>query len=117
MALPTDNNLAWPSNGLVMPGMKMDTVRVMPHTPTVTFFNSETGVSFKVFDQENMELLFKRLRIKEGMRVPLDFVSCHVTETVAYCFVVSRGEAVIIKDDPDLFPSDSLITKLRLLIG
>jgi hypothetical protein len=42
-------------------------------------------------------------------------VPCKVTEEKAAVFIVTGGKAITIEDDLNLFPSDALITQLRLL--
>jgi len=53
-----------------------------------------------------------------GRKLPATFLRCEpvLTETKAYVFVITaaREEAFVIEDDYGLFPSDTLITKLRM---
>lgn len=53
----------------------------------------------------------------EGHRIPFDFLECYVTDSKAIVFIVNKAQHLTIEDDPGLFPSDSLITQLRLIIG
>lgn len=70
-----------------------------------------------------MQLIMARLRlpIMEGMQLRLpgvDDAHCYCEDgKAAIVFIVKDGKPVVIEDDPHLFPSDSLITQLRLLIG
>lgn len=64
-----------------------------------------------------MHLLAMRMRWEEGLRIPFEHLSLHATDQQAFVFVVHKGEATILDDDPGLFPSDELITKLRLILG
>ncbi len=67
--------------------------------------------------EEYRRLLGGRLRLKNGERIPFDFMEIHVTAEVAFVFLVNKGKPVVLEDDPNMFPSDKLITELRLLIG
>jgi hypothetical protein len=42
-------------------------------------------------------------------------VPCKVTEEKAVVFIVTGGKALLIEDDLGLYPSDALVTQLRLL--
>jgi hypothetical protein len=49
-------------------------------------------------------------------RNPFAHLSIHqLTEHTVVLFIAVRGEAVVLEDDANLFPSDALVTKLRLL--
>jgi len=62
-------------------------------------------------------MIYMRLRFAPGMKIPLDFLRAYVTDEVACVFIMVNNKPVVLEDDPSLFPSDSLITQLRLLIG
>lgn len=65
-----------------------------------------------------MRLLMMRLRVPEGHIFPLPHVSLYVNSKKAYVFGVNKNEEPFtLEDDPELFPSDLLITQLRLIIG
>jgi hypothetical protein len=64
---------------------------------------------------ELQRTLCVRLRMQQGEGFPLEFIDFHVAADKVYVFTVSKGGAAIIEDDRNLFPSDSLITALRLL--
>lgn len=64
-------------------------------------------------------MIFMRMGwVSAGQTVPLQHLSAVKAqkENKVFVFVVHNDQAVIIEDG-DLFPSDMLITKLRLLIG
>lgn len=55
---------------------------------------------------------------KEGQKVlPFQYIDAYVDEKTAVVFMVIKDKPVTIEDDVGLFPSDNLITQLRLLIG
>ena len=60
--------------------------------------------------QELMHVLSARLRVPQGAMFPLDFIDFHVAKDKVYVFAVTPTGATIIEDNPDLFPSDALIT-------
>lgn len=65
-----------------------------------------------------IDMIAMRLRLTPGQRFPMKDIHAYTDSGVAYVFVVNTdGKYVVIEDDPDLFPSDKLITQLRLLIG
>ena len=61
--------------------------------------------------------LATRLRVPAGSEIGLDFIDFHVGDAKVHVFVVKNDQATTIEDDANLFPSDSLIATLRLLIG
>lgn len=67
-------------------------------------------------DEQNMWLLHMRLHTQEGMRMPFDHINAYATKYCAYVFVVTNGKAIVLEDDPALFPSDKLIAELQLLM-
>ena len=66
-------------------------------------------------DQWRMRALAMRLRIAEGSMMPFQHISTAYTGEQVFIFVVQNGEAVVLTDESSLFPSDTLITQLRLL--
>lgn len=70
-------------------------------------------------DMEPIQMIAMRMnrKVKPGeMWFKLPHISAFVNDKVAIVFVVNKdNEPVSIVDDPDLFPSDMLITQLRLL--
>lgn len=65
-----------------------------------------------------IDMLYSRLRVRSSDELPFKYISAHeIDEHRACVFVIHRGEPVTIVDDAALFPSDKLITQLRLLMG
>lgn len=62
-----------------------------------------------------VSMIGMRLRIQEGARIPCDFITAHEAGDKVFVFVVHNGQPLVIEDDKDLFPSDKLVTQLRLL--
>lgn len=58
--------------------------------------------------------------IRQRMRVewvPVDFITCHcASDDKVRVFVVHKDQAVILEDDA-LFPSDTLMGQIKLIIG
>lgn len=46
---------------------------------------------------------------------PFDHVSLHRGKEKVFVFVVTNGQSVTIEDETSMFPSDSLVTRLRML--
>ena len=57
-----------------------------------------------------------RLRLNNGDRSPFDFLECYRRpDDTVLVFVVVGNDNVVLADDWNLFPSDTLITQLILL--
>lgn len=52
---------------------------------------------------------------RDGELPPVEHIDAHGSGDKVFVFIVHKGEAMLIEDDKDLYPSDQLITKLRLL--
>lgn len=48
---------------------------------------------------------------------PLEFYTRRLNDGEAVVFVIVRGEPVTLRDDINLYPSDALVTSLRLLLA
>lgn len=68
-------------------------------------------------NKKHLDAIAYRLRIPEGQHAGLDFLDLHITPDVAFVFVVKGKQAVVLEDDPALFPSDKLVGELLLMIG
>lgn len=62
-----------------------------------------------------IRLIRMRLRIPEGSLLPYQFLATHFAGEEVIVFVVQDGQPVTLRDEAPLFPSDQLITQLRLL--
>lgn len=64
-----------------------------------------------------LKLLSMRLRLPENA-IPKGFTDLHTTleGDKVFVFIVLRGKAVTLEDDAGMFPSDTLITQIRLLV-
>lgn len=67
------------------------------------------------FPETRKAMLAMRLRIPEGARFPFDCLETHWGEEKVFIFVVQDDKPVILEDPAELFPSDTLITQLRLI--
>lgn len=61
------------------------------------------------------KLLAMRLRVPEGQRMPFHDLFTSLAGDKVFVFVVQDGQAVTLEDEAPLYPSDQLITQLRLL--
>lgn len=62
-----------------------------------------------------LRMLAMRLRLHDGQQFPFDFIMpCRSGEKVVL-FLIVKGEPTFMEDGMDLYPSDALITKLRLI--
>jgi hypothetical protein len=60
-------------------------------------------------------ILGMRLRISEGHKYPFDALETHWAGEKVFLFVVVDAKPVVLEDESALFPSDALITQLRLI--
>lgn len=69
-----------------------------------------------------LQQLAVRLRLPDASRMPFRFVNAHrVNDDRVIVFLVTENHAgvvtpLVIEDDGNLYPSDALVTQLRLLI-
>lgn len=62
-----------------------------------------------------LDMVTSRLHDKT---INVTYINLHkIDDTKVVAFIVQRGDPVIIEDVWDLFPSDSFMTKLRVVIG
>lgn len=65
---------------------------------------------------EDDRMIYMRLHVQGGDRKPFDFLATHrITEDKVAVFVCNNGSYVVLEDNTDLFPSDTLITQLRMI--
>ena len=64
-----------------------------------------------------LKLLSMRLRIAESA-IPKGFTDLHTTleGDRVFVFIVLKGKALTLEDDAGMFPSDTLVTQIRLLM-
>lgn len=64
-----------------------------------------------------LEDIRRRLRVSQGSSLPFEYIAAYHDQPndKVLVFVVKAGKPAIIEDGWDLFPSDTLITQLRLL--
>ena len=65
-----------------------------------------------------LRAIAQRLRVPEGEMVGgFEMIYAHKSGEKVFVFVVDDGKAVTLEDDWTLFPSDRLVTQLRMLKG
>ena len=87
------------------------TRRVQQHSS----FNDPYSVSI-TNDLWRARMLSMRLRLSEGQALPFQHISTGLGGDHVFVFLVHNGEPVTLRDDAAMFPSDTLITQLRLLL-
>lgn len=90
---------------------------VMSHSHKINPKALSQGNIRAAFNPAPEDMIAMRLRVPHGAVLGFEFLKCYVTPEHAFVFIVHNGQECTIKDDPNLFPSDGLITQLRLLIG
>lgn len=76
-----------------------------------------TGPSIDWSSEALMRMVAMRLRTREGERMPFDFMNAYKNKESVVVFFVHDGHPNFVEDDWGMFPSDALITKLRLIVG
>lgn len=61
-------------------------------------------------------MIAMRLRLCDGDRSPFDFIQAHKAAENKYFVFICQGDQAVTLEDDDLFPSDRLITQLRLIM-
>lgn len=66
-----------------------------------------------------MNMLSMRMRWHNMIRAPFEHISVYynTSHPTAFVFIVHEGKPVTLCDDAALYPSDQLISQLRLLLG
>ena len=70
-------------------------------------------------NERALQLLTLRLNgVKCMLKLgPDDFLICHCTTDVVYTFFVFKGKSGNVEEDINIFPSDKLLTQLRLIMA
>ncbi|CAB4124850.1 hypothetical protein UFOVP55_33 [uncultured Caudovirales phage] len=78
---------------------------------------SQQGSSYTITsDLHRMRMIMMRLRITEASTIPFNHISTGLGGDHVFVFIVQSDEPITLRDDVALFPSDTLITQLRLLM-
>ena len=62
-------------------------------------------------------MIWSRLHLTNGDKVPFDEMMTSVVGDKVFVFLVVKGQGLVLEDEKVMFPSDSLITNLRLLMS
>lgn len=66
---------------------------------------------------ELCSMIAMRMRWSKSRQLVMSFIGAHQTNEKVFVFMVHNEQAVTLEDDVLMFPSDTLITKMRLLLG
>ena len=66
-------------------------------------------------ERHRKNMLAMRLRISEGEHWGFDSLHTSLGKEKVFVFVVQDGKTATLEDDASMFPSDTLITQLRLI--
>jgi hypothetical protein len=77
----------------------------------------EVGYGFTASQRiADERMIYMRLHVLDGAAKLFDFLTTHrITENKVAVFVCNNGSYVVLEDNTDLFPSDTLITQLRMI--
>ncbi len=101
------------------------TIAVEPKTKSSPMSDNYTGIEMDVNSglPTLRALLLLRLRLRSGyfpnggMAIPFEELVAHQEMEIVHIFFIHKGKPVLMEDDAGLFPSDALVTKMRLLVG
>lgn len=65
--------------------------------------------------QYRIQMIAMRMRRREGEKMPFDDLHTSLGKEKVFVFVLQNDKPVVFEDDIGLFPSDTLITQLRLI--
>lgn len=100
-----------PSGGITMTAKEMYE-KMVASRPTVNKDPLHRDLTSKGF---RLDLLTKRFNQSEYGPMPFEFLDTHLADDKVFIFVVKGVVPVTLEDDARMFPSDTLITQLRLL--
>jgi hypothetical protein len=81
--------------------------------------SNQVGPQISTPNSRAYDLLTLRLAgVKGAFKLALgDFLICHYAAEIVYVFFVFNGRSGHIEEQADIFPSDKLITQLRLIMS
>lgn len=89
------------------------------HRKYTTSSNQELVPSHSPITLENkqyrIQMIAMRMRRREGEKMPFDDLHTSLGKEKVFVFVLQNDKPVVFEDDIGLFPSDTLITQLRLI--
>lgn len=66
-------------------------------------------------DQGRLRMIGMRLRLDNGEKFPFEYLDTHVSGEKVFVFIVQNGTHAVLEDELQMFPSDTLVTQLRLI--
>ncbi len=93
--------------------------KASPVPPLPPSFAGASGVvtNSAPSSDELCRMICMRMRFQPGQKLPMAYMSAHQSNANVFVFLVHNEQATIIEDEALMFPSDILITKLRLILG
>jgi hypothetical protein len=61
-------------------------------------------------------MLAMRLHVPDHTKLPFHYLSTALTDDKVFVFIIIDGQAVTLSDERAIFPSDALVTQVRLLM-
>lgn len=86
-----------------------------PSPLVATIHQGATGSGTIDDEHYRATMIAMRLRLQHTDWFPYQYLSTALTGDKVFVFVVQDGQPVVLEDDATMFPSDALITQLRLL--
>lgn len=114
--LPSVASILGPNTGLARTtsGIDIDSYKMAQTLEQLSKYRESQNNSLKSENYRN-KMIAMRLRVPEGNTMPYQDLFTSLAGDKVFVFVVQDNQAVTLEDDAALFPSDTLITQLRLL--
>lgn len=113
-ALTASNPPISTSTGIQPGGMTLG-VSSVDLARRISSFPTKPPTNDITYPDNRKSMIAMRLRLTDGMKWPFDFLETHHQDDKVLVFVVANRQPVILEDEAGLFPSDALITQLRLI--
>jgi len=93
----------------------MSTLQINPYAHPLRQATGGGSMSPKIENRRDRELMLSiRMRVSVD-NLPFDDIYTSLGKEKVFVFVVQNGVPIIFEDDIGLFPSDTLVTQLRLI--
>lgn len=81
----------------------------------ITYSEGQRVVYDVTSESYRRTMLGMRLHLREGEAMPFDSIHTSLGKEKVFVFVVQNDQAVTLEDERHMFPSDTLVTQLRLI--
>lgn len=108
------NTLGSWNNHLNVSSITMDDVKKLKEA--MDKYNKPRESTTVADESFRMKAIGMRLRLAQGERFPFDHFSTAHSGDKVFAFLVVKGSPVVLEDESVMFPSDTFMTQLRMLM-